>query len=364
MSRLSRARHRAHDDDAELDARLARAWEDGVAAVAKMLDLPAGRQALLAGGGRGTAGAPASAAPAVADDPVPGHAAPAPPAASPWPGSRRPRQRRRLAVRALAAGGAVAALAAVTVAGVTGAFSPGQAPPVRAAAFITRVKDALSPPGENLVGYARTTLPPGTAIVPTVGGWAMTERPGKGSPLTAAALITWTYHNDMTASAFTGSGRPVFAAQVTPARHGTTTVAVNYTDSTWWRAVITLEPGFRIPRQPPCAPGASPGAGGWPAFIRGELSCGVYRAGGRQWVDGIDAIRLTGSRGLVLWISPATYLPVRQADGGQQTDFRWLRATPASLARLRVTVPAGFRAVVPPPLAGPKRAGLSETTTR
>ena len=354
MNRIFRAR-RPHDDDAELDTRLAQVWEDGAAAVAKVLDLPAGRQALLASGGRGTAGAPGSTAPASTAPEIPD---------GPVPGGHGPRRRRGLTVRALAAGAAVAALGGLAVAGVTAAFSPRHVPQVQAAAYITLVKDALNPPGMDLVGYARTTLPPGTVIVPTVGGWAMVESPDESSPLTAAALVTWTYRNDMTASAFTASGRPVFAAQVTPTGHGATTVAVNYTDSTWWRAAITLKPGFKIPPQPRCAPDASPAAGGWPAFIRGELSCGVYRTDGRQRVDGVDAIRLTGSRGLVLWINPATYLPVRQADGGQRTDFRWLRATPASLARLRVTVPAGFRAVAPPPITGHGRAGLSERATR
>jgi hypothetical protein len=37
--------------NAELDARLSETWEAGAAAVGKMLDLPAGKEALLAGSG-------------------------------------------------------------------------------------------------------------------------------------------------------------------------------------------------------------------------------------------------------------------------------------------------------------------------
>ena len=87
----------------------------------------------------------------------------------------------------------------------------------------------------------------------------------------------------------------------------------------------------------------------WQSDIRQELSCGAFSEGGHQRVDGIDAVKLTGSDGVVLWIDPSTYLPVRQAGpGAAVTDFRWLQATPASLAKLKVIIPAGFRQVPPP----------------
>jgi hypothetical protein len=44
-------------------------------------------------------------------------------------------------------------------------------------------------------------------------------------------------------------------------------------------------------------PGVDIGAGGWPAFIGHELRCGGYRVAGRQRVDGMDAIEVTGGRG-------------------------------------------------------------------
>ncbi len=54
-----------------------------------------------------------------------------------------------------------------------------------------------------------------------------------------------------------------------------------------------------------------------------------------------------------LWVSPATYLPMRltwhwldrrgAGPGTLTGDFRWLRPTAANLANLRVTVPHGFR---------------------
>jgi hypothetical protein len=74
---------------------------------------------------------------------------------------------------------------------------------------------------------------------------------------------------------------------------------------------------------------------------------------GRQRVDGIDAVKITGGKALVaLWVNPATYLPVRAISrfgrGRAQTDFRWLSPTRARLFRLSVRVPAGFRQVPPP----------------
>jgi hypothetical protein len=39
---------------------------------------------------------------------------------------------------------------------------------------------------------------------------------------------------------------------------------------------------------------------------------------------------------------------VRTVSANQQTDFRWLKPSAATLARLKLTIPAGFRHVTPP----------------
>ena len=74
-------------------------------------------------------------------------------------------------------------------------------------------------------------------------------------------------------------------------------------------------------------------------------------------VDGIDTIKITGtSSPFTFWVNPANYLPVRAVLGQRQTDFHWLAPTPANLARLKVTVPAGFEQVpapVPPKAQAP-----------
>jgi len=264
------------------------------------------------------------------------------------------RRKRRLVARAATATGVAAALIAVGVAGLTGAFGPGNGQQIQTEAYIAHVRHALAAQaGGGLVGYARTVLPADT-VVEAKPGMFGTWPGGGGSPrsaLAAAVMTTWTYQNRSVLTALGAAGQPVTAEQNTaPGRYSTATLEVNYRDRTWWRATLTLTPRARPPAQPSCfSPGFLPRGRSWPSDIRQELSCGAYTEDGHQRVDGIDAMKLTGSDGVVLWINPATYLPVRQAwPGVGVTDYRWLRATPASLANLNVAVPAGFRRVPPP----------------
>ena len=215
---------------------------------------------------------------------------------------------------------------------------------------MTRVEHALASPGpSNMVGYARTVLPPGSAVLLTAGG--MSEGPGVSSPLSAGSTVTWSYLGTSKTSGFTATGQRVFdEVDSTAGSGGAHEIAVIYRDATWWRATIGAPPAPSAP--PRCGgPGVDIGSGGWTAFIRYELGCGGYTADGRQRVDGIDAIKLTGGRGSALWVNPATYLPVRAVIAGRQpiqTDFRWLSPTPANLAQLNVPIPAGFRQATPP----------------
>ncbi len=44
------------------------------------------------------------------------------------------------------------------------------------------------------------------------------------------------------------------------------------------------------------------------------LKCGAFTVAGRQRVDGVDAIKLTGhtpAAGTTIWVDPGSYLPVR-----------------------------------------------------
>ena len=133
-----------------------------------------------------------------------------------------------------------------------------------------------------------------------------------------------------------------------------------YGNDTWWTAPAQGGQGGSGPAPSGCIQGheisLGGGAGnGWPAFIRSQLACGAYTVAGRQVIDGVNTIKITGASGqFIFWVDPATYLPVQMTMGPNQTEFRWLPATPANLAQLKVTVPAGFRHV-PAPAAPPAR---------
>ena len=90
-------------------------------------------------------------------------------------------------------------------------------------------------------------------------------------------------------------------------------------------------------------------------------SAGTF-APGRQHVDGVEAIELTGRPGSpiseTIWVNPSTYLPVRvvvnSPFGPRQTaDITWLPPTAQNLAYLTVPIPAGFRPVPLPQAVWP-----------
>jgi hypothetical protein len=261
------------------------------------------------------------------------------------PGRRR---RRLLAITAgVAVTAAVGGLLAVLLPNSPVSTSGQQ---IQTMAYVSRVEHALtSPRQDDLVGYTRTVYPPGTVLRPTGG---LSAGPAAGSPWSVGSTVTWAYQHTLKTSAFTAAGRPVFSERTALAAGRSETIAVIYHNATWWHA--TAPPPAS--RTPACPPGITPGLtiiSRWAAFIRDELRCGGYRMDGRQRVDGIDAVKLTGGKALAaLWINPVTYLPVRAifglGQGQAQTDFRWLAPDQASLARLGVRVPAGFQQIRPP----------------
>jgi hypothetical protein len=272
----------------------------------------------------------------------------------------REHRKRQLRVRAATTVGSVIVLAsgAVAVAAVAGAGgSPGLAPGKPTAYVIAKVERALSANSvDNLIGFNRETvsdLPLNWEALPGGPGLAGTSA---GPSAGAGYLLHWAYGDRERFAAFTATGQPVFDMSVSR-QQGVTSTAVLYQTQTWWTA---WHPGVSVggSGSSNCALGASiqlsagPGAG-WPAFIRAQLACGAYIEVGQQVVDGIDAIKITGQSGLLrgqltIWVNAKTYLPVRLDIGPLQNDFQWLRPTAANLARLNVTVPAGFRQVPPP----------------
>jgi hypothetical protein len=109
---------------------------------------------------------------------------------------------------------------------------------------------------------------------------------------------------------------------------------------------------------PPSAAGENTAAD-WKQIIQDGLTCGLFTVAGRQWIDGVDAIKLTGhtpAAGTTIWVDSSSYLPVRLTgrvqliSGGTDAatltiDFRWLPPTSANLKELTAPIPNGFREV-------------------
>jgi hypothetical protein len=283
------------------------------------------------------------------------------------------RRRRRIAGRVVAAGTAAAAAGAIVAVGTTGA-----SPPVRAftTAYVVRhVEAALdaAAAADDIV-YQRITG--GSREIWTYRG---------PSGLLSRNAVFW--HGQLVID----SGQVV-----TPA--GGTAINVIYSTRTWYTAKIPA--GSPLLRVMPYNPSPQTSCRArmsldfnqpvqvLTANIRRALACGQLTDEGTQHVDGVAAIKLVSVRTqrlrvpiepaaslhlrrrmvtetltetMVLWVDPATYLPVRTAFGVTSAaplpmliplgsaDIRWLAPTRANLALLTVPIPPGFRHVPTPP---------------
>ncbi len=329
MSQMSRGRPGpGGDSDAELDASLSRAWAAAAAAVGRMLDLPAGKEALLASSG-------------MLQERTAGRRAPA--------GITRQmahRQRRRRLVLPLAGGLAVALAAGVVAlvsAGVPGERNNStQGPLVSTAYVVRRVDRALGAAGPAEIAQA-------TVITRGPGGTTTTEE--------------WSYGDQSRAVTNSLAGHPAYDQGLSG---GSVYTVVSYMMRAWARHHRQAAP---VVGSPGCEPGSAvvplPGPAGRlssellsatvVSALRAAISCGTLTVAGRQRVDGVEAIELTGRPGSAfpetIWVRPGTYLPVRVVTStrtgrgvfGQTADISWLRPTPQNLAKLTVPIPAGFR---------------------
>jgi hypothetical protein len=268
------------------------------------------------------------------------------------------RKRGRTRRVATAAVTATALASAVAIAGASGSFDSAPASPAAklTAYVISHVQRALAPANvDGLIGSVLTTYPPGTTIEPVPGGInGRTPGTSPSSPWSVGYTVVRAVQGTGTTryAAYTSGGQPVFDAEFMHANNAAIETAVIYPNSTWWTATVpTHNPGGQVG----CVQGGvvflRPGpGGGFPGFIRSQLACGAYTVAGHQLIDGVDTIKLTGSTAasITLWIDPATYRPVQMTEGALHEAFQWLPATPANLAQLHVSVPAGFRQVQPP----------------
>jgi hypothetical protein len=264
----------------------------------------------------------------------------------------RPAWLRLPSVAAAAAGvAAVGVLAAVLV-----SSSAQTGDQVETTAYLTRVENALAAGQQDFIGYSRTVYSAPVYAEPVPGALLTlrdaTVGPGLGPRWAISAAARWSYRGEARFTALSAAGQQLFSWKITAGNGDSLTTTVLYANSTWWRATSSLPAVVQQPARASCGGlGIAIGNGGWPAFITHQLQCGAYAVAGRQWVDGVDTVKIAGLPGAALqtlWVDPQTYLPVRVISAHGQTNFRWLTPTPTLLAELNLTVPHHYREVRPP----------------
>jgi hypothetical protein len=338
-------RRYGHGDvgNAELDARLSEAWEAAAAAAGRMLDLPAGKEALLASSGPSRA--------EDADLRAPGGLT-----------GRAARQRRRRLNRPLVAAGAAVltaagvALAVVAVPGPEDLRTGGQA--VDTAYVVKRLDSALGAAEPGAIAQLTVTST-GSAAIPggmtTAEEWSygaqwrsVTSSPS-GHPVfdqgfRAASAYTFVNYEARTWARQAGLGRQ---AEPVPLVSGSRRCAAAVSALSWLLQPRLRGPGLAASSQPSTVASA----------LRAAISCGTLAEAGRQRIDGTSAIELASRPGSpiseTIWVSPGTYLPERvvvrvalmNAVLQRTADITWLKPTAQNLDKLTVPIPPGFRQV-------------------
>ena len=286
------------------------------------------------------------------------------------PGTGRRHRRAAAAVAAAAAAGAVAAasLAGLRLGGGPGMTGPAQ---VRMAAYVISKTERAMAAGpktaieEVQVMLGRTEISPGLIYHPnTRGTWHVPDQPS----LRARQVTSWSYHGRFRAAGYT-AGSALLWDYGSGGRHPAGNMTVDVQARAWW---LTRAPGGQGTARPSCdqvdLAVSLAGEVDWSAEIREALSCGQLKYAGRQWVNGVNAIKLVSARarctadpGLkatvcpvafhgILWVRPSDYLPLRMVAekstaGSWAANFRWLPPTRANRALLRVAIPVRFREI-------------------
>lgn len=262
---------------------------------------------------------------------------------------RRYQRGRRRNALAVAATGTAAAVAGAAAGFALTAGTSGTAAPIETTAYVvSHVSSALA--ATDAIGYSTARFTGADAI-----------------GFLADRTVDWEF-GDLSRELFESrTGQPLHDISNRPSGGAWAEIVVQYPERDWAR--ITIAKLFR--------PGASDLCDGdvlgllglglrtaadWKDIIESGLTCGAFTVDGRQRVDGVDAIKLTGRKtatGTTIWVSPHSYLPVRlteraRADrtgpirgstGTLTVDFRWLAPTRANLAKLTAPIPAGFHKV-------------------
>lgn len=289
--------------------------------------------------------------------------------------ARQRHHRRQVKVRAAAAGGTAVLAAAAIFATTIGASGT---PPRPAGEFsaqttayvMSRTERALGAAAGKLVEQLRLAEHAGAFYTPTLLTPGRTVGAGALPKSRLTRLTLWSYHGRVRLEGSAANGKllidtgPTTATRPAGRQPASRRVLVDYPAGKsfhpvgkWGDSLVRLScrlSGSLLESWGPASPAQST------ALIREALGCHLFRLDGRQRVDGIDAVRLVSTRHMLpaseqmdLWVNPRTYLPVRVQwnqsplpwNRGGVIDFTWLPPTPANLAKLRVSVPAGLPAV-------------------
>jgi hypothetical protein len=266
--------------------------------------------------------------------------------------ARRVRRRRQRQLGALSVGTAAVGTAAVLVVAISVGnrqAAPGTLRAETAAYIVSRAEKALARDTPNVIEYVRMTGSP-PLEGPTRGGSAV-----------------WSYGSQNVTVYYAADGSALVSEGFRSDSQLRTFTIVNYVSRTWWRDTYNLagRPLYSLVALAPprhCEPSTSVNLDPSPQWIRYYLECGLIVMVGRQHVDGIDAVKFVSAKplsarpspahfSLVLWINPATYLPVRTVvyttnrQRWEQQDMQWLPPTHANMAKVRLPIPTGFHRV-------------------
>ena len=256
---------------------------------------------------------------------------------------RYARSRRRTAF-AVAATGTAAAVAGATAGFALTAGTPGTGPIETTAYVVNHVSSALA--ATDAIGYT-TAHYSGTGAVGFFSNW----------------VVGWEFGDLSRQLIESSAGQPLVDNSARPEDGRGAIISVHYPSRDWMSITV---PSSELPRPPGgnnrceadflSAFAAPNTAADWKQIIQAGLACGMFTVAGRQWVDGVDAIKLTGhtpAAGTTIWVDPSSYLPVRLTgrvqliSGGTDAasltiDFRWLPPTSANLKELTAPIPHEF----------------------
>jgi hypothetical protein len=247
--------------------------------------------------------------------------------------------------------GAVAIVAVAAAAGTAVALiAPGSAKPAPVATHTTAYV-------VSHVAQALDAMPGNTVVVTQ-----MTTVPASDSSVDPMEM--WSDEDQSRLEHFTLAGQPVSVRGISIGSSSSsatqapnTVIVVDYQNKTWWRSTNYM-PKVKANTVWNCSNADEDDIRLNPhemaAQLHTALSCGELKVAGSGTVGGVPTLKLSGAfygPAVTYWVNATTYLPFRftatYSGAVHQTDLQWLPPTAANLAKLNVTIPAGFTQVPP-----------------